>query len=74
MNHTFFTVIGQVEVVLGKINVALHSASMIGENALEFKLEKCLVLVPMTVIDNFVLQSHSGHLSCSWELSFKHKR
>lgn len=67
-------VIGQVEVVLGKRNVALHSASMIGENALEFKLEKCLMLMPMTVIDNFVLQSHASHLSCYWELSFKHKR
>lgn len=65
---------GQVEVALGKRHVALHSAGMIGENALEFKLEKCLVLVPTTVIYNFVLQSYTGHLSCYRELSFQHKR
>lgn len=60
-----------MEVALGKTNVALHSASMIGENAPEFRLEKCLLLVPAILIYDFVLLSYSGHLSCYWELSFQ---
>ena len=48
---------------MGNRNVAVLSASMIGENAPEFRLEDYLLLLPPILIYDFVLQSYSGHLS-----------
>ena len=62
-SHTFM-VTSQVEIALGNRNVAVLSASIIGENAPEFRSEDYLLLLPPILIYDFVLQSYSGH--CSW--------
>ena len=56
-------VTSQVEIAVDNRNVAVLSASMIGENAPEFRLEDYLLLLPPILIYDFVLQSYSGHLS-----------
>ena len=43
---------------MGNRNVAVLSASMIGENAPEFRLEDYLLLLPPILIYDFVLQSY----------------